>query len=156
MYSNELVCQILDFIDENINRKVTIQEISSKFYYNRYYIMKLFKRELGVSILDYINKIRIYNSMFLIKSSSYSLTKVALMNGFCSLEYFSETFNNFIGVSPSIFKSYCKYNFTKKEDDFIKIIDSWTNLQVLVDFVKKYKKNKKPKGIPVLRRSIFN
>lgn len=156
MYSNELICQILDFIDENINRKITIEEISNKFYYNRYYIMKLFKREIGFTILDYINKIRIYNAMFVIKSYSYSLTKVALMNGFYSLEYFSETFNNVVGVSPSIFKSYCKYNFTKKENDLIKIIDSWTNLQVLVEFIRKYKKNKKPRVLPVLKRSIFN
>ena len=58
MYSNELVCQILDFLDKNINRKLSIDEIANKFIYNRYYIMKLFKRELGMTIIDYINNLR--------------------------------------------------------------------------------------------------
>lgn len=43
MYSNELVCQILEFLDSNINRKISIQEIVLKFSYDRYYIMKRFK-----------------------------------------------------------------------------------------------------------------
>ena len=156
MYSNELVCQILDFLDENINRKIVIDEIANKFIYNRYYIMKLFKRELGITIFEYINKMRIYNAMFLIKNSSYSLTRIAIMNGFYSLEYFSETFHNIVGVSPLIFKGYCKYNHTKHEKDLKPISNSWVLLQEFVDFVHEYKKKKKPNVLPVLKRSIFN
>ena len=44
MYSNDLGCHILDFLDNNLYRKVSIEELSSCFYYNRYYIMKLFKK----------------------------------------------------------------------------------------------------------------
>lgn len=49
MYSNKLVCSILYFIDENIDRKISISDISERFFYNRYYVMKLFKKEIGVS-----------------------------------------------------------------------------------------------------------
>ena len=46
MYSNELICDILNYIDVNINKKITIVELYLKFYYNRYYIMKLFNKEI--------------------------------------------------------------------------------------------------------------
>ena len=36
MYSNELVCKILNYIDNNINKKITVEELSLRFYYNRY------------------------------------------------------------------------------------------------------------------------
>jgi DNA polymerase-3 subunit delta len=55
MYSNELICNILNFIEININKKISIEEISLKFFYNRYYVMKLFKKELNISLISYIN-----------------------------------------------------------------------------------------------------
>ena len=155
MYSNELVCKILDFLDVNINRKISIEEIADKFYYNRYYIMKLFKNELGISISVYINSLRIYHSMFEIRNSNYSLTRVAINNGFSSLEYFSEMFHKIMGVSPRVYQTYCKYLFRTSDDDLAIIRENWIKLQELIDFIEKYKKNKKPISIPVLKRSIF-
>ena len=155
MYSNELVCSLLEFIDNNINRKISIEELSSRFYYNRYYIMKLFKRELGISIANYVNYIRIRNSVLEINNYNYSMTRIALNNGFYSLEYFSETFHKVMGVSPRIYSDYCKYRFRVDEKNLDIIRDNLINLQELVNFVGKYKKNKKPSGIPVLKRSIF-
>ena len=155
MYSNELICDILDFLDNNINRKVSIEELAKKFYYNRYYIMKLFKRELGFSINNYMNCMRIRNSIFEINNYDYSITRISLNNGFYSLEYFSEMFHKIMGVSPRIYLDFCKQRFKVSEDNLIKIRESLINLQEMVDFVDKYKKNKKPSGVPVLKLSIF-
>ena len=55
MYSNNLIISILEYIDINLNSKITIEDLEHKFYYNRYYIMKLFKKELNITIFDYIN-----------------------------------------------------------------------------------------------------
>lgn len=100
MYSNKLICQIIGYINEDINKKITIDDIEKKFFYNRFYIMKLFKKEIGVSIIDYINFIRIYNAFFELKNSNKKIINVAYNNGFYSLEYFSEMFKKIIGVSP--------------------------------------------------------
>lgn len=155
MYSNELICSILDFIDSNINRKISIDEIALKFYYNRYYIMKLFKKELGISITNYINYMRIRNSIRDINNNYFSITRVALNNGFYSIEYFSETFHKIMGVSPRIYLDYCKYRFKVSEDNFSIININLIKLQELVDYTNKYRKNKKPIGIPALKLSIF-
>lgn len=156
MYSNELICNILEFINTNLNRKITIEEVSQKFFYNRYYIMKLFKKELGITFINYINYMRVYNSIKSIQYSNDSFTKIALCNGFYSLEYFSEIFNKVMGVSPSVFKNYYKYKYRLTDLELSTISSNWIELQTLVDNVNKYKKNKIPKSIPVLKRSIFN
>ena len=149
MYSNNLVCDILEFIDNNINKKISIEEIAYKFSYNRYHIMKLFKSEIGCSIIVYINNIRN------IRDNNYSFTKIALNNGFYSLEYFSEIFNKVMGVSPRVYKNYCKYRHKVSYEEIESLMDNWINLQFFVDRVNKYKKNKKPSRPPVLKRSIF-
>ena len=156
MYSNELICDILEFIDTNLNRKITIEEVSKKFFYNRYYIMKLFKKELGITFINYINCMRVYNSIKSIQYSNDSFTKIALCNGFYSLEYFSEIFNKVMGVSPTLFKNYYKYKYRLSDLELITISSNWIELQTLVETVNEYKKNKIPKISPVLKRSIFN
>lgn len=155
MYSNELICNILDFLDCNLNRKITIEEISNKFYYNRYYIMKLFKKELGVSISVYINNLRIYHSTFDIKNTNHSLTRIAIQNGFYSLEYFSEMFHKIMGVSPRVYQTYCKYYFRVSNKELELIRTNWIQLHEFIEYINKYKKNKKPISIPVLKRTIF-
>ena len=51
MHSNELICNILFYIDNNINNIITIDDLANEFYYNKFYIMKLFKKELNISIV---------------------------------------------------------------------------------------------------------
>ena len=155
MYSNELVCDILGYIDINVNRKISIEDIALKFYYNRYYIMKLFKRELGISINNYINYIRIRNSLNEFYNSNYSITRIALNNGFYSLEYYSEMFTKIMGVSPRIYLIYCKSRLLVSYEELDIISSNLVLVQDIVDRANKYRKNKKPVGIPVLKRSIF-
>ena len=155
MYSNELVCDILDYIDINVNRKISIEDIALKFFYNRYYIMKLFKRELGISINNYINYIRIENSLEEFYNSNYSITRIALNNGFYSLEYYSEVFSKIIGVSPRVYLNYCKSRFSISYEELDIISSNLILIKNVIDNANKYRKNKKPLGIPVLKRSIF-
>ena len=156
MYSNELVCTIIDYINKNINTCISINDISNKTYFNNYYIMKRFKKELGISINDYINIKRIYNSTKEIKNSDDSFLSIALNNGFNSLEYFSETFKKVLGVSPRDYKK-ATYFIIKLEDNKLNILRyrliEVNNILKKVDI---YSSKRKPKKEMVKKLSIFN
>lgn len=117
---NNLVCDIINYINENINDKISIEELTQEFNYNRYYIMKLFKRELDISIINYINCIRIYNSLNSLRSNN-SILNVALNNGFYSQEYYTEIFKKVVGTNPTTYKKFItqKYLSTKKEEEIV-------------------------------------
>lgn len=102
---NELVNNILNYIDTNLDNEINIDILSSEFNYDKFYIMKLFKRELGISIVTYINFIKVLNSLNYYMYDD-SILKIALCNGFNSLEYYSEVFKSFLGVSPTVYKKY--------------------------------------------------
>ena len=155
MYSNELVCKILNYIDNNINKKITIEELSLRFYYNRYYIMKLFKKEIGISLFDYINNLRIYNSINSINNSNKLLIRIAIENGFYSLEYFSEMFKKIIGVSPSIYKKFYYNRYTPSKNNYKLITDNIIKLNMSINKVNQYKLKRKPQTNPVRKLSIF-
>ena len=155
MYSNELVCKILNYIDNNINKKITIEELSLRFFYNRYYIMKLFKKEIGISLFDYINSLRIYNSINSINNSNKLLIRIAIDNGFYSLEYFSEMFKKIIGVSPSIYKKFYYSRYTPSKQNYKLITDNIIKLNTIINKTNKYKLNIKPQITPVRKLTIF-
>lgn len=144
MFSNELVCNIIEYINKNINKEITIDELSSIFYFDKTYIMKRFKRELNLSIHEYINDMRILNSLSLYEYDNYILS-ISLNNGFNSIEYYSETFKKIIGVSPIIYKRFINRNPSVKYKDIDTILMSVNNLSNIKNKINRYLSNRKPK-----------
>ncbi len=142
MFSNELVCNIIEYLDNNINKDITIDELSLLFYFNKTYIMKRFKKELNISIHEYINTIRIYNSLPYFKDNNYILS-IAFKNGFNSLEYFSETFKKIMGVSPIVYKKYINYKEITYEEQQ-KILDNISRISNIRSLTTNYLNHRKP------------
>lgn len=142
MFSNDLVCNIIEYLNNNINKEITIDELSLLFYFNKTYIIKKFKRELNISIHKYINTMRVYNSLPYFKEDNYILS-IAFKNGFNSLEYFSEIFKKTMGVSPIIYKKYlCYKEITDKEQE--KILDNLSRIINIKTNVSNYLNHRKP------------
>ena len=79
------------------------------FHYD--YLRKLFKKEVGVSPLEYMTSLRMKNAETLLTgmwSNGYSVSEVARMCGFEDALYFSRVFKKYYGCSPS--------NFAKQRD----------------------------------------
>jgi len=143
MYSNDTVIDMLEYIDQNVNRQITIDELSSVFFYNRYSIMKLFKKEMHITIIDYINKKRIYDSLKEVGNTNLSFTRISINHGFYAMDYFSRIFKNIMGISPLLYRKYKKKVLSKQT--YYNILTKEIELQELMNNIKTYKNNKKPR-----------
>lgn len=141
MYSNELVVKILNYIDDNLYKRITMDEISSIFYFNKDYLMRIFKKELDITIMDYINKRRIYNSLDLLKNSDDLIIKIALNSGYSSLEYYSETFTKMLGVSPLTYRKFTRVNSQISDDELNVIREKLPEISLLLKRIDIYKNN---------------
>ena len=153
MYSNELICNILDYLDKNINTDLSIDLISSIFCYDKFYIMKRFKKEIGTSIFNYINSIKVYNSLKFFKNDD-SILKIALESGFNSLEFFSEIFKKVMGVNPTAYRYFVKYDIRVKDNEVTTIINSLVKLDELKSFITFYRRRVKPSSALVKKLSL--
>lgn len=149
---NELVLKILDYIDNNLYKKISMDELSKVFFFNKDYIMRTFKRELGMTIIDYINKKRIFNSLEALKNTDDMMLKIALKHGYVSQEYFSEIFSKYMGVSPLIYRKFTKINNTIDYDDITLIRKNLVELKYQLDKVNKYRNNIENENIKVLSK----
>lgn len=154
MYSNKLICNILNYLDQNINRNVSIDELYKTFHYNKTYIMKLFKIEIGIPIKLYMNKVRVYNSLKHYSRDSHIL-RIAIKNGFNSLEYYPEVFKSVVGVSPIIYKNFQLSRLYVDENAINTISLNISELKIFIENIEKYKVNIKPITNPIKKFTLF-
>ena len=149
---NDLVRNILNYIDENIYAKITMDELSRLFYFNKDYIMRIFKKEIGMTIIDYMNKKRIYASLQELKDTDDYILKVALKHGFTSQEYYTEIFSKVMGVNPNAYRKFTKNNPTLSEEETNIIRKNLTDIKYQLDTIQKYKQNVPKETIKRLTR----
>ena len=102
-YHNELLEQILTFIDETIYEPITVGEICQKFSMSRSSLQILFNENLNQTPKKYINELKLEKSRQLIGEGRYTISEIALMLGFNSIHYFSRAFTQKYNMAPSEF-----------------------------------------------------
>ena len=92
---------ILQYLNNNIDRKITLDELCSCFHVSKCYLCHSFKKTTGLTIFDYILARRISIAKRKLIFSDESLAEIALSTGFSSFSYFSKVFKKVEGISPS-------------------------------------------------------
>ena len=100
-FENELLNEIIIYIQDNIYEQLTIEEICMKFSISRSSLQTLFKNNLGVAPKQYISDLKLNKSKLLIKESIYTISEISGMLGFTSIHYFSRKFKQQFGITPT-------------------------------------------------------
>ena len=124
---NELVVKILDYIEKNINNRIVIDDIADYIHYDKFYIQRLFKKEMKITIKEYINERKIVKSIYQLLKTDDKILKVALNNGFNSLEYYSEVFYKVTTYSPLIFRKLYTKNGISQFRNTTDILSDYNN-----------------------------
>lgn len=102
---------ILEWLRININRDVSIEEISIKFDYNKEYLSRMFKHRLGVNVRTYINSMKVLKAKELLCQSNQSIKEIAYAIGFKDEKYFMKLFKEYEQLTPSEYRNaYYKIN----------------------------------------------
>ncbi len=97
---DEQITQVIQYINSNLGLDLSISELSSKFYINKFYLMHKFKDNTGYSIHKYVNNKRLQKCAASIKAGT-SPSEVASEFGFNDYSSFVRAFSKMFGVSPS-------------------------------------------------------
>ena len=100
--SSPLSCveQATRFIEQNYNIELDVQTLCDYVNYSRSYLSRVFHRETGLTIPEYINRIRMENAMELLRETALPLREVAASVGIHDSFYFSKLFKKFTGRTP--------------------------------------------------------
>ncbi|MBP3886047.1 MAG: helix-turn-helix transcriptional regulator [Cellulosilyticum sp.] len=110
---NNKVDKIIKYICKHYAEDLTLTSIAEEFYISPFYLSKIFKRSTNLSIVEYINSLRIRHAKELLENSSTKIAEIAEIVGFSSSSHFSRTFKLLTGLSPQQYKKFYSNNKNK-------------------------------------------
>lgn len=95
------VSQTVEYINAHFTEPLSADKLALELGYSKYYICRVFRRETGRTVVEYINFLRCANAKRLIKSGQYNVGESARLSGFSNLSYFTRTYKSQMGRLPS-------------------------------------------------------
>ncbi len=94
----------IQYVQENFQKDLKISDIIKRSTVSSTYFRIIFKEITGKSFVQYLNELRIYHAIVLIKKSSLNLSEIAQEVGFTEFQNFHRTFRKIIGCNPSSYR----------------------------------------------------
>lgn len=92
---------VKQYIEENYSREeLTLQDVADYTYLSPQHLSRIFRKEMGVTFIDYLTKVRIRKAIDLLFHDDLKMYEIAEKVGYSTQHYFSNVFKKNIGVSP--------------------------------------------------------
>ena len=103
-----------DYVRKHYREKIYLQDIADSLGLSPSYLSRLFSRETGECVQDYINRIRVYHASNLLLYSDRPLPEIAQYVGFPNQSYFGKIFKKLKNMSPKAYQD--RYRSTEYND----------------------------------------
>lgn len=100
----DIISKAKSIIADNIDKKITLTDISNEVHVSVFYFCKIFKQSTGMTFTEYVNRQRIELAKGELKNTRKPITEIAYAVGFQSLSHFNRCFLKFTGESPSQYR----------------------------------------------------
>lgn len=94
----------IDYIYEHLHEKLTINELACFSDLNASYLSKLFLKETGVSVKNFITNAKVDTAKNMLKHSDFSYLDISLALGFSTQSAFISVFKKSVGMTPKQYR----------------------------------------------------
>lgn len=100
-----LTQKIITYVDTELCADLSLKALSERLSVNASYLSTLFKKEMGMSLTDFVNHRRISHAQKLLISTEMPIKSVALKCGIPDIYYFSRLFKRITGTTPKAYRN---------------------------------------------------
>jgi len=94
----------IKYIHDNFKQKLPLQLVSANVFLNPQYFSRIFKKEVGVTYIDYVNKLKIEYACKLLETTDYPAYRISSECGFTDPSYFSRVFVQQMNMTPKAYR----------------------------------------------------
>lgn len=105
-----IVNDIIEYMNENVNYKLTFKEISDLVSVSPTRLKTIFKQKTGMGVMQYFRMLKISRAKLYIRENDYNFTQISSMLGYESIHIFSRQFRAAEGMSPREYARSVKIN----------------------------------------------
>lgn len=99
------IAKCIDYIYDNLHTRITVKQLVELTDLSSSYLSRLFKKETGISISQYIQTCKIETAQNMLVYSEHSLAQISATLAFSSQSYFNEVFKKHTGLTPLEYRS---------------------------------------------------
>ena len=103
-HQESIVEQVCDYIDRNIEQDITRNEIAEAVHMNPEYLSKMFKKEKGIGLSNYITEEKMKRAKSYLENTQLPICVIASKLGYSNFSYFSKIFKNSTGALPNDYR----------------------------------------------------
>ena len=103
VYSKQIV-RAVNYIISHLHSRILLEDAAEYLKISPAYLSRLFKKEMGISFGEYVNRQKIEEAAALLLYTEYSDTEISNLLAFSSQSYFIKVFRKYIGTTPKKYK----------------------------------------------------
>lgn len=96
--------RVLDYIDENINHTISIEQLANLIFISKDHLIRLFKKHMNATPVHYINQKKIEKAQLMMLIDEDNIQQLCFKLGFENISYFNRLFKKITGETPTIYK----------------------------------------------------
>lgn len=100
----EIIHKVIAFVSLNYPNIIDVERICQHVNYSRSYVSHLFKKEMGISLADYVTQVRIENAQRMLLETDSTIQEIASSVGYQNGSYFAKQFKLTTGVTPRMYR----------------------------------------------------
>ena len=113
--SGTLLLRICDYLEDNVEKKLTFDDIQKEFNTSASVIKRLFQNNMSCGIMEHFTRLKIDEAKRMIRENEYNFTEISEKLGFNTPQYFTTVFRRLSGMSPSEYAHSVKSKFAKEQ-----------------------------------------
>ena len=94
----------IEYIYDNLHRQISVSELATREGLSTSYFSRLFSKETGVNVNQFINEAKIKTAQNILRYSDFSILNVSLSLGYSSQSAFTGVFKKVTGMSPKAYR----------------------------------------------------
>lgn len=99
------VASAIEYVNENLSFDIRLDDICKAISLSKYHLCRLFKKEVGMTITDYVLSLRLSKAKKELLYTKKPISTISLDTGFSDFSYFCKIFKLHEGVTPSQFRN---------------------------------------------------
>lgn len=101
----DVVEQLKDYIAKHLDENITRADLARTVYLSEGYVSRIFLKETGISLPNYIAERRIEKAKEYLEHSALPVSRIATEVGYNNFSYFSRTFRELTGCTPNEYRT---------------------------------------------------
>ena len=103
-FHRELTDAIVRYVRENMDKRMTLTDICSRFSYSQSFICKIFKQQTSETVIEYVNRMKIGEACRLLTKTTMKVNEIGAALGFRETKYFDALFKKIMGITPTLYR----------------------------------------------------